>query len=67
MENYKQKVARISELTAISRQRELTEGEKIEREGLRREYIDSVKQSLGAQLDNTTIIEPDGSKHKFGK
>ena len=40
------KIDRISQLTRIARQRELTEEEQQERQALRREYIDSVKQSL---------------------
>lgn len=61
------KTDRISELTRISRERELTEEEKKEREALRREYIDSYKASLVGILDNTVIQNPDGSKHKLQK
>lgn len=67
MENYTEKVARLSELTAIFRQRELTDDEKTERESLRREYIDSVKESLQGHLENTVVVEKDGRKHKLGK
>ena len=59
------KVDRISELTRISRVRELTDDEKTEREALRREYIDSYKASLTGILDNTVIQNPDGSKRKL--
>ena len=45
----------------------LTEEEQAERAALRREYIDSVKASLTAQLDNTYLVEPDGTKHKLPK
>lgn len=34
---------------------------------LRREYIDSVKANLAAQLDSTYLVEPDGTKHKLPK
>ncbi|MEG0596478.1 MAG: DUF896 domain-containing protein, partial [Oscillospiraceae bacterium] len=34
---------------------------------LRREYIDSFKQSLTGQLDNTFVVEPDGTKRKLQK
>ena len=61
------KIDRISELTRISRIRELTEEEKCERETLRREYIDSYKASLTGILDNTYIQNPDGSKVKLEK
>lgn len=56
------KIDRISQLTQIARQRELTEEEQQERQALRREYIDSVKQSLVGQLDNTVIVDPQGNR-----
>lgn len=59
------KLDRISELTRISRERELTPEETREREALRREYIDSYKASLTGILDNTYIQNPDGSKKKL--
>ena len=45
----------------------LTEEEKAEQAVLRREYIDSFKRSLEAQLDNTTIVYPDGTRKKVQK
>lgn len=59
------RIDRISELTRISRERELTEEEQKERQQLRREYIDSYKASLTGILDNTYIQNPDGSKVKL--
>ncbi len=56
------KIDRISQLTRIARQRGLTEEEQQERQALRREYIDSVKQSLAGQLDNTVIVDPQGNR-----
>lgn len=56
------KIDRISQLTRIARQRELTEEEQAERQALRREYIDSVKQSLVGQLDNTVVVDPQGNR-----
>lgn len=56
------KIDRISQLTRIARQRELTAEEQAERQALRREYIDSVKQSLVGQLDNTVIVDPQGNR-----
>ena len=58
----KKKLDRISELTAISRQRELTEEEKAEREALRMEYRRSVMANFTDTLEHTSIVEPDGSK-----
>lgn len=56
------KLDRLSELTRISRTRELTDNEKQEREVLRNEYRESIVGNLRSQLESVTIIEPDGSK-----
>lgn len=58
------KIDRISELTRISRQRELTNEEKKEREALRNEYRAAFTGNLRAQLENMSIIEPDGRVRK---
>ena len=60
----KKKLNRLSELTAISRQRELTAEEKSEREELRMEYRRSIIANFSDTLEHTTIVEPDGSKIK---
>lgn len=60
----KKKLDRLSELTAISRTRELTAEEKTERQTLRDEYRAAVTGNLRSQLESMTIIEPDGSKIK---
>ncbi|MBE6983113.1 MAG: DUF896 domain-containing protein [Ruminococcaceae bacterium] len=57
-------IARINELAAIAKTRELTVEELTERDKLRRIYIDSVKQNLVGQLENTYIVRPDGTKTK---
>lgn len=58
----KKKLERISELTAIARERELTAEEKSEREALRNEYRQSVTANFRDTLEHTSIMEPDGSK-----
>lgn len=60
-------IKRINELAAKAKTAGLTEEELIERDKLRRIYIDSVKASLTGQLDNTYIVRPDGSKEKLSK
>lgn len=60
----KAKLERLSELTRISRERELTDKEKEERVMLRNEYRQSVIGNLTSQLENMTIIEPDGTRIK---
>ncbi|MBQ3604368.1 MAG: DUF896 domain-containing protein [Clostridia bacterium] len=59
-----QELDRISELTKISRERELTQEEQDERAILRRKYIDSFKLSLTSQLDVTYIVDEKGNKKK---
>ena len=57
-------IARINELAAKNKTVGLTDEELIERDKLRRIYIDSYKANLVAQLENTYIVQPDGTKVK---
>ena len=57
-------IARINELAAKNKTVGLTEEELVERDKLRRIYIDSYKASLIGQLENTYIVQPDGTKVK---
>lgn len=58
-----EKIARINELARKSRTEEgLTAAEKEEQAALRREYIDSMKNSLRMQLENTDVIDEDGNR-----
>lgn len=59
-------IARINELAKKAKTEGLTDEELIERDKLRRIYIDSVKASLVGQLENTYIVSPDGTKKKVG-
>ena len=58
---------RISELTALSRQRELTEEEKAERKALREEYLADWHRSTIDVLENTYIVDENGNKRKLEK
>ena len=58
-------IARINELAAKNKAEGLTEEELIERDKLRRIYIDSVTGYLKLHLDNTSIVRPDGTKEKL--
>jgi len=60
-------IARINVLAAKAKAEGLTDEELIERDKLRRIYIDSVKASLTGHLDNTYIVRPDGTKEKLQK
>ena len=57
----KEKMDRISELTRISRQRELTEKEKTERQALREEYLAEWRRGTIETLESLRIQNPDGS------
>ena len=58
------KIERINELARKSKAEGLTDAEKQEQQALREEYIASFRASLVGQLENTTILYPDGSKKK---
>ncbi len=57
-------ISRINELARKSKAEGLTEAEKDEQAKLRRLYIDSVKESLVGQLENTYIVDDKGNKKK---
>ena len=57
-------IARINELAHKAKAEGLTDEEIVERDKLRRIYIDSVKANLVGQLENTYIVRPDGTKEK---
>lgn len=62
------KIDRINQLARRVKAGEvLTPEELAERDALRREYIDAFKASLTAQLDNTVIQYPDGTRRKLGR
>ena len=65
--NMNEVIARINELAKKAKTEALTPEEIQERDKLRRIYIDSVKASLTGQLNNTYILQPDGTKTKLGK
>lgn len=57
------KLDRINELARLSKTRTLTEEEKTEQDKLRKEYIALVHNNLRGQLNNISIVEPDGRIH----
>ena len=62
-----EKIERISELTRLSRERELTHEELVEREALRREYLDGFRQNMQAVLENVRLKRPDGTLEPLKK
>ena len=63
--NMSEVITRINFLAKKAKTEGLTPEETAERDKLRRIYIDSVKANLVSQLDNTYILEPDGTKKKL--
>ena len=62
------KIDRINEFARRVKAGEvLSPAELAERDALRKEYIASVKASLTAPLDNTYLLEPDGTKRRLQK
>lgn len=62
--NMNEVIARINELAKKAKTEGLTGEEIAERDKLRRIYIDSVKANLVGQLENTSVVFPDGTKKK---
>ena len=62
--NMNEVIARINALAKKNKEEGLTEEELAERDKLRRIYIDSVKANLIGQMENTSIVYPDGTKKK---
>lgn len=63
-----EKIKRINELARKSRTPAgLSEAELVEQAILRKEYISDWRASLESQLDNTYIVEADGTKRKLEK
>ena len=65
--NMQEVIARINELAKKAKTETLTPEEIQERDKLRKIYIDSVKANLVGQLENTYILQPDGTKKKVEK
>ena len=65
--NMDERIKRINELAHKQKSEGLTEEEKAEQAVLRREYIDSVKGNLSAQLDSIRVKTPDGNLHPLEK
>lgn len=60
-----EKIARINALAKKAKTEGLTDEEKAEQKELRVEYVAGFRQSLKSQLDNTVVINPDGTSYKL--
>ena len=58
-------IKRINELTELSRRRGLTEAEHAERKRRRDAYLKEFRDQMRAQLDNTVVEYPDGTRKPF--
>ena len=65
--NMNEVIARINALAKKAKEGPLTPEEQEERAKLRKIYIDSVKANLVSQLENTYILQNDGTKKKVTK
>ena len=61
------KLDRINELAKKKKTVGLTEEEAAERKALHEEYINEIRLSFGAILDNTVIQYPDGTRKALKK
>lgn len=57
-------IKRINELAYKHKTQGLTQEEQEERQRLRQEYLAKFRQNFTEILDNTVIMEPDGTKTK---
>lgn len=59
------KIERINQLSRKSKAEGLTPAEAAEQKALRQEYIAGFRSSLKAQLDATTVVNPDGTSYSL--
>lgn len=60
-------IKKINEFTKISRERELTEEEKTEREKYRKLYIEKFKTSMRGHLDSIKVVRVDDNGNPIDK
>ena len=65
--NMNEVIARINELAKKAKTEGLNDEELVERDKLRRIYIDNVTGNLKGHLENTTVVYPDGTRKKVTK
>ena len=59
------RIDRINALARKARAEGLTDEETRERDVLRREYVESVRRNLTAQLENTWVVDEHGNRRKL--
>lgn len=61
------KIDRINSLYHKAKSVGLTAEEKTEQEMLRKEYIETIRKNMRANLNNLSVVEPDGSVTDLGE
>lgn len=61
------KIDRINTLYHKAKSEGLTAEEKTEQEMLRKEYIETIRKNMRANLNQISVVEPDGSVTDLGK
>lgn len=62
-----ERLKRINELAKKQKEVGLTDVERREQAQLRAEYLAAFRKNFETQLENTYIVDPDGTKHKLEK
>ncbi|MEG1932176.1 MAG: DUF896 domain-containing protein [Pygmaiobacter sp.] len=57
-----EKIARINALAKKAREEGLTDDEKNEQAALRADYVQGIRRSVAAQIENTDVIDETGKK-----
>lgn len=60
-----EQIERINELARKSKAGGLTPEEQKEQKELREAYIEGFRRSLKSQLDNTVVLNPDGTSYRL--
>lgn len=61
----KEKIEKINYYAREQKVRELSADERAEQAALRREYLDEIRRSFGAELESTVVEYPDGTRKRL--
>ncbi len=61
----REKIEKINYYAREQKIRTLTDEERTEQAALRREYLDEIRLSFGAELQSTVVEYPDGTRKKL--
>ena len=65
--NSEELIKRINELAHKSKAEGLNDEEKAEQQTLRQEYIAMIRRGIAADLENTIVVNPDGTSYRIRK